>query len=101
MAGNAPDRNYFSYARENLGNLSTLISRPAEPALGLVDEWLKVALWLHAEPSAAFWAYPVETVNDSEGGFERVYQGSAVIPHWPLNAQPGEEMIFTLTPGSG
>ena len=96
MAGNAPDRNYFSHARENLNNLSTLISRPAEPALGLVDEWLKVALWLHAEPGAAFWAYPVETVSDSEGGFERVYQGSAVIPHWPLNALPGEEMVFTL-----
>jgi hypothetical protein len=26
-----------------------------------------------------------------------VYQGSAVIPHWPLNAQPGEELIFTLS----
>jgi len=97
MAGNAPDRNYFSHARENLNNLSTLISRPAEPALGLVDEWLKVAIWLQAEPSAAFWAYPVETVSDSEGGFERVYQGSAVVPHWSLNARPGEEMIFTVT----
>jgi alpha-amylase len=96
MAGNAPDRNYFSAARENLHNLSTLISRTDEPALGLVDEWLKVALWLRAEPNAGFWAYPVETVSDSEGGFERIYQGSAVLPHWPLSALPGEEQLFTL-----
>jgi alpha-amylase len=96
MAGNAPDRNYFTRERENLNNLSTLISRPDEPALGLVDEWLKVGIWLHTEPNAAFWAYPVESVNDSDGGFEHVYQGSAVIPHWPLNAKPGEEMVFTI-----
>ena len=78
MAGNAPDRNYFSAAGENLGNLSTLLCRAEEAALGLVDEWLGVAIRVQASPAAAFWAYPVETVNDSEGGFERVYQGSAV-----------------------
>ena len=97
MAGAAFDRNYFSAARENLGNLSALISRPGEPALGLVDEYLGVELWLSADPAAGFWAYPVETVNDSEGGFERVYQSSAVLPWWELKALPGEEQVVTLT----
>ena len=97
MAGDTPDRNYFSEARENLGNLGTLLCRGPEPALGLVDEWLGVEVWIHADPPAGICAYPVETVNDSEGGFERMYQGSAVIVHWPLSVLPGEEHIFGLS----
>ncbi len=96
MAGNAPDRNYFSHERENLGNLSTLIHREKEPALGLVDEWLGIEVWLRVDPVARFIAYPVETVNNSEGGFERVYQGSAVLACWALQAEPGEENVFNL-----
>jgi len=97
MAGDMPDRNYFSHTGENLGNLSTMLRRPSEPALGMVDEWLGVEIWIGVEPAAGFWAHPVETVNDSEAGFERVYQGSAVIPYWNLIAPPGEEHIFTLS----
>ena len=28
------------------------------------------------------WCFPIETVSQSEGGFEGVYQSSAVVPHW-------------------
>ena len=97
MAGASFDRNYFTPERENLGNLSTLLDRPAAGGLGLVDDFLKLEIWCRVSPDAHFWAYPVETVNDSEGGFERVYQCSAVLPYWPLAAQPGEEVVVTLT----
>jgi len=96
MAGDAPDRNYFTETRRNLGNFSTLLHLKGEPALGLVDEWLGVEVWLRARPHADFLTYPVETVNDSEGGFERVYQGSAVIVAWPLAAPSGAEDVFDL-----
>jgi alpha-amylase len=97
MAGEAPDRNFFSAERENLGNLSTLLRRADETRLGIIDEWLKLELWLSTEPASGFWTYPVHTVNESEGGFERVYQGSAVLPYWRLEARPGEEQILTVT----
>jgi alpha-amylase len=97
MAGDAPDRNFFSGNRENLGNLSTVLRRTDESRLGIIDEWLKLELWFSIEPSAGFWTYPVHTVNESEGGFERVYQGSALLPYWRLKAQPGEEQICTIT----
>jgi len=96
MAGDAPDRNYFTETRKNLGNLSTMLQLKGESALGLVDEWLGVEVWLRARPHADFLTYPVETVNDSEGGFERVYQGSAVLVAWPLAAPPGAEDVFDL-----
>jgi alpha-amylase len=28
------------------------------------------------------WTFPVETVSQSEGGFELVHQSVAVLPHW-------------------
>ncbi len=41
------------------------------------------------EPADAWWA-PIETVSNSENGFERVYQGSGLLLSWPLHLGPGE-----------
>lgn len=30
------------------------------------------------------WAFPIQTVSQSEGGFELVHQSTAVMPHWLL-----------------
>jgi alpha-amylase len=45
---------------------------------------LGVEFWLRPDPAAGLWAFPIETVSVSEAGFERVYQGSAVLLHWPV-----------------
>jgi alpha-amylase len=65
--------------------------------LSLVDEWLgtEVALqWGHRAHVA--WA-PVETVSLSEAGFERLYQGSAILLAWPLELPPGGEWEEEIT----
>ena len=31
-----------------------------------------------------FWAFPIETVSQSEGGFELVHQSVVVQPHWTV-----------------
>jgi alpha-amylase len=36
----------------------------------------------------AGWA-PIETVSLSEAGFERIFQGSAILVSWPLALAPG------------
>ena len=56
----------------------------------MVDEWLggEVALSFTA-PAEVAWA-PVETVSLSESGFERIYQGSALLVAWPVRLAPGE-----------
>jgi alpha-amylase len=41
------------------------------------------------QPADAWWA-PIETVSNSENGFERVYQGSGLLLSWPLQLAPGE-----------
>ncbi|HVQ22831.1 MAG TPA: alpha-amylase/4-alpha-glucanotransferase domain-containing protein [Candidatus Saccharimonadia bacterium] len=41
------------------------------------------------EPPARMTWFPIETVSNSEGGFERVYQGSSLLARWPLGLAPG------------
>ncbi len=43
-------------------------------------------------PAADAWISPIETISSSEAGFERVYQGSALVFTWPLDLAPGGRM---------
>ena len=49
------------------------------------------------EPADAWWA-PIETVSNSESGFERVYQGSGLLLSWPLRLAPGERVAAYRPP---
>ena len=49
-----------------------------------------------AQPGA-LWFYPIEAVSNSEGGFERTYQGVCLMLLWPLRLAPGESTSFGLT----
>ena len=57
--------------------------------LKLVDEWQNVSISLSASGAREFWVAPIETVTESEEGFERVYQGSQILPVWPLELPLG------------
>ncbi|HEX7472336.1 MAG TPA: alpha-amylase/4-alpha-glucanotransferase domain-containing protein, partial [Candidatus Limnocylindrales bacterium] len=49
------------------------------------------------EPPAAAWWTPIETVSNSEYGFERIYQGSALVGVWPTELAPGERRTVAVT----
>ena len=53
----------------------------------LVDEWAGLEARLEWIPPAELAWGPVETVSVSEGGFERIYQGTAYLLTWPLLAE--------------
>ena len=59
-------------------------------ALAVGDEWLDLAVEADLEPGAGLWMFPVETVSLSEDGFERNYQCTCMVFHWPLRLQPAE-----------
>ena len=46
-------------------------------------------------PADAWWA-PIETISNSESGFERVYQGSGLLLSWPVRLGPGERWSRTV-----
>jgi hypothetical protein len=53
-----------------------------------VDEWQDVAVTIDAPGAIHLWVAPIETVSESEEGFERVYQGSQILAVWPVEMVP-------------
>jgi hypothetical protein len=84
MAGHAEDRYYSDRAGIKLGLLDDRLDLPHTSGLTLTDQWLDLGIDLGWSQSASLWCFPIETISQSEGGIERVYQSSAVIPHWHL-----------------
>jgi 4-alpha-glucanotransferase len=91
LAGNAHDR-YYEIPGHVLDkrNLASIGETNNVQQVSLVDEWLKLKLTLVFSQSASLWRAPVETVSQSEAGFERVYQSSMVMPIWRLSLPPAK-----------
>ena len=59
--------------------------------------WVGIAVEARPQPSADAWWSPIETVSNSESGFERVYQGSTLLLSWPARIEPGETRRFAVS----
>ncbi len=64
--------------------------------VGFGNDWVGVQVVATPAPAADAWWSPIETVSNSESGFERVYQGSALLVSWPLTLLPGETRKVSL-----
>jgi alpha-amylase len=56
----------------------------------VVDEWQNVVVTIAAASAKELWIAPIETISESEEGFERVYQGSQILAVWPLELTAGK-----------
>jgi 4-alpha-glucanotransferase len=65
-------------------------ARVAASELRVVDLYQNAAVTLSAPRAREFWVSPIETVSDSEYGFERVYQGSQILAVWAVEIKAGE-----------
>jgi hypothetical protein len=94
LAPSAPDR-YF----ERQGQRFPLRWGSCVPAadLRVVDEWQGVAVNFDAPRARDFWIAPIETVSESEDGFERIYQGSQILAVWPIELAAGGEWTGTMS----
>ena len=59
-------------------------------AIGSGNTYIGIDVATTFEPPATAWWTPIETVSNSEYGFERIYQGSALVGIWPVELAPGE-----------
>jgi 4-alpha-glucanotransferase len=82
-AGDAPGRYLTLPDRPSLASAGR---RQDVDTVTLVDEWIGVRAQLTWRPGAVLAWGPVETVSVSEAGFERIYQGLALLLTWPLDA---------------
>jgi len=64
--------------------------------LAFGNDYEGVRIEANLEPAARLTWYPVETVSNSESGFERVYQGSSLLFRWPVALAAGRRSYFTV-----
>jgi alpha-amylase len=64
-------------------------SRASLGSLRSGNEYVGLDVTTRVEPAAETWISPIDTVSNSEAGFERVYQGSSLVFSWPLVLAPG------------
>jgi hypothetical protein len=99
LAPNVPDR-YFEFAggRKPLEWCGVVDG----PRVRLADEWQDVAVEIEARGASHLWISPIETVSESEEGFERVYQGSQILGVWNVTLGPTEpwsaETVLRVSP---
>lgn len=91
LAPDEPDRYFEAPAgRQRLRWAGVVTPAKSKPAhLRVVDEWQDVAATIDAPRAAHLWISPIETVSESEDGFERVYQGSQILAVWPVELSAG------------
>ncbi|MBI5078820.1 DUF1926 domain-containing protein, partial [Candidatus Saganbacteria bacterium] len=98
LAGSSPDR-YFEIEGVKPENpfLSGFGSLENVKTVKIVDEWKGFSVSLQADKPAFLWRFPVETVSQSESGFEKIYQSSVVFPNWKFTLGPGEKWSTGIT----
>jgi alpha-amylase len=97
LPSGADDRYFYRGERERLGQLQTQLDLQNAFDLALVDEWLGIDVKWTANQPTSLWTFPIETVSQSEGGFELVHQSVCVIPHWFIRGDADGRWSVTMT----
>ena len=95
MPAGMEDRYFHDTDGSRLGQLGTQLDLTDVEGLGLTDRWLGIDVSLTASHPTHFWAFPVETVSQSEAGFELIHQSVAVLPHWQV--RPDKQGRWSVT----
>ncbi|MBX3422120.1 MAG: DUF1926 domain-containing protein [Pirellulaceae bacterium] len=82
LPADADDRYFYDATGDRLGHLGTALEMPATFGLGMIDGWQGIDVSLQFDRQTSIWTYPIQTVSQSEGGFELVHQSVCVMPHW-------------------
>jgi len=97
LAGYATDRYYHIPGRtiEQPHLASKGIEEDVEE-LFIFDDWRKIGVFFRFSAPTRIWRFPVETVSQSEGGMERVYQQSVIIPNWDMVMEHNDSSSFVI-----
>lgn len=95
LPSGADDRYFYDREGNRLGQLGRQLDLNDRTGIGLADEWLGIGVGLTLSRSSGIWTYPIETVSQSEGGFELVHQSVVVVPHWII--APDETGRWSVT----
>jgi alpha-amylase/alpha-mannosidase (GH57 family) len=97
MPAGIDDRYFHDSRGKSLGQLGSQLDLSNVDSLGLSDEWLGLDINVRVDRPTNIWTYPIETVSQSEGGFELVHQSVVVNPHWLVEADHNGRWNVTMT----
>ncbi|MEY3031997.1 MAG: Alpha-amylase 1, partial [Planctomycetota bacterium] len=107
LPANAAGRCFRDDDGRDLGQLGSRLDLKEVSRLSLEDDWLDIRATLNCQVAsngglAGVWTFPIESVSQSEGGFELVHQSVVVMPHWIVtpDASGCWQVVLTLTAGS-
>jgi len=66
-------------------------------AVEVRDDIRAVVLRIEFEPQCTLWTYPLETASQSEGGLERVFQGTTIVAVWEIGEVEAVERTFRVS----
>lgn len=96
LPSGADDRYFHDLAGQRLGHLGCRLDLKEIQKVGLTDEWLGIDVQLTSSRPTDLWAFPIETVSQSEGGFELVHQSVCLHPHWQVRGDAQGRWSVTL-----
>lgn len=81
---------YYSIPQHSINHnkLNSVGEDNAVNQISLIDEYRGVDICLGFDKKATLWRFPLETISQSESGFERSYQGSVIFPNWKMELKP-------------
>ncbi len=99
MPAGAVGRRFQNEAGGDLGDLGDGLNLASCKLIGLVDGYMKIDAKLAIAPAsngeqASLWTFPIQTVSQSESGFELVHQSVVVMPHWTVT--PDAEGVWRV-----
>lgn len=97
MAAGADDRYFYDSRGDKLGRLESVLDLRDTDRVGLIDEWLGLDVSLETSRPSGFWTFPIQTISQSESGFEAVHQSCCVVPHWDIVSPPDGKWSVQLT----
>ena len=88
LAPDAPDRKLLIPGIDGELKMNSSGEKKDIAGIKLIDEWKGFSVSLGLEKEGKLFWFPIETVSQSEGGFERTYQGSCFIFAFELDLPP-------------
>jgi 4-alpha-glucanotransferase len=102
LAGHSDDRYIlFDGQRKENSYLDALNTQSDCRAVLLRDDWRKIAVGLSTDRTGIVWQTPIFTISLSEGGFEKVYQGTTIVNLFNFDLTKGQPLEITFYLFSG
>ena len=91
LAGHSDDR-YILFDGQRAENsfLDSTNTRPDTRSVIIRDDWADISIALSWDKMAEIWQTPIFTVSLSEGGFEKVYQGTSIVKLFNFDLEKGK-----------